>query len=336
MLFWSVAALAQQQVRLISDQSELQPCLDNELCAPVLLPLMSETMAEFGAVAQHRHVATSALTGRGTGLHFALQADTLVLGDKNLVTERLQLPPIVPTLEVGYQYGSFTYETPYPQFGVGLFLFPPITIDDTQLGNVGGSVSGAVPLATRFVWAGLDVDASYGFLAAPLAGNGSVLEQIDALGPFITVDQPPCDLTEKGCIDRLRAAAVSARLGVAFEPHPLFFLYGKAGISYVSNTLLVAYDTSRWRLAGIQPAFDYGVGIRLGDRIQLSFGGRTALRGEDLSTDDSRTLTRLGGSFSIRTGDARYWEKDVPVPDPGPESIPEPAPPPEEPLEAAP
>ena len=250
-MWWLSVGMAQQQVRLISDESELQPCLDNELCSPVLLPLMSETMAEFGAIAQHRHVATSALTGRGTGLQFALQADTLVLGDKNLVTDRLQLPPLVPTLEVGWQYGSYTYDTPYPQFGVGLFLFPPIRIGDTQLGNVGGSVSGAIPLGTRFVWAGLDLDASYGFLASPLAGDGSVLEEIDVLGPFITVDQPPCDRTEKGCIDRMRAAAGSARVGVSFEPHPLFFVYGRAGLSYVSHTLLVAYDTSRWRVSDI-------------------------------------------------------------------------------------
>lgn len=314
MIVWSVA-LAQQPVRPVSDQTELQPCLDTEACSSILLPLMSETMAEFGAISQYRHVTTSALTGRGTGLHFGLQFDSLVLGEKNLVTQELQLPPVLPKLEVGYQYGSFTYDDPYPQFAVGMFLFPPIKIGEDQVGNVGGSLSSAVPLGVRFLFAGLDVDASYGYLHTEIAGDGDIIEDIDAVAPFVDIEPPPCDATEAGCIDKLRHWAVGARIGLAIEPHPLLFVYGRVGGAYVSGTLIVAYDESRWRVAGLQPQFDYGGGVRIGDRIQLSFGGRTALRREELSTDDSRTLTRIGLSFSIRTGDARYWESQVPQPE---------------------
>lgn len=335
MILWSVA-LAQQPVRPVSGQTELQPCLDNDVCASILLPLMSETMAEFGAISQYRHVATSALTGRGTGLHVALQADSLVLGEKNLVTQELQLPPVIPKLEVGYQYGSYTFDDPYPQIGGGVFLFPPIKIGDDQFGNAGASLSAAVPLGIRYLWAGLDVDGSYGWLATEIAGDGDVIEDIDAVAPFVTVEQPPCDRTEVGCIDKMRHWAAGARVGLAVEPHPLLFLYGRVGASYVSGTLIVAYDDSRWRVAGLQPQFDYGGGVRIGDRIQLSFGGRTALRGEGLSTDDSRTLTRLGMSFAIRTGDARYWESELAVEAPEPpaepvESAPEAEPTPAEP-----
>ncbi len=302
----TAAAFGQQPVQPRTD-TDLQPCLDTPACETLFTNILSETLVEMGFLFQHDGQGASALVGKGNGFVFELNAQTPVLGEPNVVLDEVNLPPVVPRLEVGYQVGSYTYDDPYPQFAVSAYVFPPLQLGDYSAFSVGGTGSTSVPLGTHFVWAGAEVDVSYGAVGGPFVGDGDVIEDIDLVSGFVDVDSPPCDATSDGCVDRFRTVTVMPRLGFSVEPHPVIYAYGKLGVGYTGSAIDVAYDSSEWSLRGVQTQFSYGAGARFGDRVQLGIGGVTALKPEALSTDDSRAMTRLIAAFSIRTGDARYW-----------------------------
>ncbi|MCB9669365.1 MAG: hypothetical protein H6734_07845 [Alphaproteobacteria bacterium] len=308
-------ALAQQAIVLESGPTDLQPCLDEPACEGILVPLASETLVEFGWFLQNDPLQGSALVGRGTGFVFEIHADSYVLGKRNLITEQVEIPPLLPKVEVAYQLGSFTYDDPFPQLAVGLSVFPPLKIDGYQLLNATLTGSGAVPVYEHYLWLGAEVSAGYGNVKGEMLGDGSAIEEVDSIAPFVEIDEPPCARTAAGCNDNIRQTAWTARLGVAVDPIPELFLYGKVGVAHLSTRLDIAYDTSVWRVKGVQPQLSYGGGVRIGDRVMFGVGGTTAMKPEPISSDDSRTITRLHLGLSVRTGDARYWyEEEPPAP----------------------
>lgn len=303
---------AQQPAALVSEASDLQPCLDNAGCDAWFRSLLSETMAEYGFLFQHDAIAGGAIAGKGNGFVFEVHVDSAVLGPPNLVTENVRIPPILPRLEVGWHVGSYTFDDPYPEYAVSLFMLPPIHTQDSGVFSVGGSASAAFPLGTHFLWGGAELDLGYGNVFGPMVGDGDAIGDIDLVGQFVEIGDPPCEGTERGCIDRFRSFSPTGRLGLSFEPAPPIFVYGKIGAAWVVSSLDIAYDRSRWVVRGLQPQASYGGGLRFGDRIQLGLGGVTALKREDISTDDTRSMTRVVATFSIRIGAPRYWEEDPP------------------------
>jgi hypothetical protein len=325
MLGWLASSFAQQPAVLVSEGSDLEPCLDNEACNAWFNALLSETMVEYGFMFQHDAIAGGALAGKGNGFVFEFHIDSAALGPPNLVGENVRLPPILPRLEIGWQVGSFTFDDPYPQFAVSLYAFPPIKAGDSGAFSAGGSASVAVPLGTHLLWGGGEIDVAWGGVHGPMIGDGDAIGDIDLVTQFVEIGDPPCDSTEEGCIDRYRTVAPTARLGLSFEPTPPMFFYGKVGAAWIHGSLDVAYDSSRWVIRGLQPQVSYGGGIRLGDRVQLGLGGVTALKPAAASTDDSRRITRIVATFAIRMGAPRYWERDAqpepPAPAPEPDAL---------------
>jgi hypothetical protein len=305
----TAVAWGQQPVRPRTD-TDLQPCLDTAACETLFTNTLSETLVEMGFLFQHDGQGASAIVGKGNGFVVELNAQTPAFGDPNILLDEVNLPPVIPRLEVGYQVGSYTYDDPYPQFAASAYAFPPIRLGDYSTFSVGGTGSVSVPLTTHFVWAGAEVDVSYGAVGGPFVGDGDVIDDIDLVSSFVDVQTPACDATSDGCIDRFRTVTVMPRLGFSLEPHPVVYAYGKLGIGYTGSAIDVAYDASGWALRGVQTQFSYGGGARFGDRVQIGVGGVTALKPEALSTDESRAMTRLVASFSVRTGDARYWYDD--------------------------
>lgn len=302
-------ALAQQPAALRSPSTDLEPCLANEACDDWFRSLLSETMVEYGFLFQHDALVGGAIAGKGNGFVFELHVDSATLGPDNLVTENVRLFPVLPRLEFGWQVGSYTYDDPYPQYAVSVFLLPPLGSREAGAFSGGLSASAAFPLGTHLVWAGGEVDVAYGEVRGAMVGNGSKLAGIDLVTQFVTIDRPPCADEESGCIDRYRALAPTARLGLSLEPAPPVFLYGKLGAAWIESALDIAYDQSRWVVRGLQPQVSYGGGFRVGDRIQLAIGGVTAAKPASLSTDDGRWMTRIVGGFGIRLGAERYWER---------------------------
>lgn len=301
------SAWAQQPIELTSGSTALQPCLDEAACSGVLLDLVSETLVEFGWFQQHDALQGGALVGRGTGFVFELHVDSYTLGRRNFITEEVALPPVLPKLEVGYQLGSFTYDDPFPQLAASVVLFPPIAADGYRLSNVAAQVSGAVPVVDHRVWLGLELGLSHGATSGEMLGDGGVLEDVDAVAPFVDLEEPACAELAEGCIDRIRQTAFTAKVGVAVEPIPELFLFSKVGLGRQATALAIAYDASAWKMTGVLPQLSYGGGVRIGDRVLLSLGGATAWKSADASTDGVRAMSRLQVGFAIRTGDARYW-----------------------------
>lgn len=303
----SGAAWAQQLITLEQGPTELQPCLDDAACRGVLEPLATETLVEFGWFLQHDSMAGSALTGRGNGLVFSIQGESPELGRKNLIVNEVELPPLLPKLEVGYQVGSYTYDDPFPQVAVSAFVFPPIRIDGFTLLNTGLTVSAAMPVVEHYVWLGAEVAGTYGRVRGEMLGDGDVLDDVDSVSNFVDIEPPACADTAAGCIDQIQQMMLTGRVGVAIEPIPELFFYSKLAIGTFRSDLDIAYDTSKWRVKGVQPAFSYGLGVRIEDRVTLGAGGVTGPKPERFSTDDARLVHRVNVSLSVRTGDRRYW-----------------------------
>lgn len=312
MLLLAGVAFAQQALELASDATELQPCLDTPACEGVLTGLASETLVQLGYFMTNDPLAGSALIGRGTGVVIELHADSYVLGERNLITEQVAIPPLLPKLELAFQLGSYTYDDPYPQLAVGLSAFPPVKVDGYQVLNLTGTASGAVPLYEHFLWAGAELAVSHGNVRGEMLGDGSDLEDVGSVAPFIDLETPACADTVDGCEDRVRQTAFTGRVGLAVDPHPAVFLYTKVGLTRLGTHLDIAFDESEWRMRGSRAEFSYGGGVRIADRVLLGIGGVTGTKSEAVSSDDGRTLTRFHVGLSVRTGDARYWYEEAP------------------------
>lgn len=305
-------AAAQSPASLVAGETMLQDCLDDGACGPALVGLVSENMAEYGFTQQVDPIAVSALGGKGMGLVVEARLDTVTLGPKNELEEQVPIPPALPRLALGYQYGSFTYDGPYPQLAAGLTVLPPFRVLGGTLVGTQLDVSGALPIGGHVLWLGAELGYGYGQLAVPLLGTRAQLQQIDAFRPWLPDDPAACEDLVDGCIDRFRQHTGQVRLGLSIEPLPAVFAYARvAGVGLVQR-LAVAYDETVWGSAGGQIQGQFGGGFRAGDHYQLALGGVVASRSEALSTRRSRSMTKIVASTSFRFGRARYWERDLP------------------------
>lgn len=309
---WAASAQAQTQATLIEGESLLAPCLDEATCSDALIRLVSENMAEYGFVLQADPVAFSALGGKGSGVVAEARLDSTTLGERNQLEQLVLVPPALPRVGLGYQYGSFTYDNPYPQFAGGVTVLPPFRIFGGTLWGVQLDTSAAVPLGTHLAWAGGELGYGFGQLAVPLLGTKQQLRQIDAFAPWIAPGPTQCEDIGRGCLDQFRQHSVHARFGLSLEPAPAVFTYTRVALVGIVQRLAVAYDETLWGSSGMQVQGQFGAGIRAGDRYQLAVGGVIASRPEQLSTNGATTLGKIVATTSFRFGRVRYWERDLP------------------------
>ncbi len=301
-------AVAQSQATLLEGDSLLSECLDDDVCGTVLVELVSENMAEYGFVQQVDPIATSALGGKGNGAVAEIRLDTLELGPKNALEELVLIPPALPRLSLGYQYGSYTYDNPYPQLAVGLTVLPPIRLFGGTL--IGGQLdlSGALPVVDHWVWAGAELGYGYGQLSVPLLGTKAQLKRIDAFAPWVPEGGTQCKDLGEGCLDQFRQHTVHVRVGLSVEPAPACFFYTRLAMVGLVQRLAVAYDDTLWGSGGAQVQGQLGGGIRAGDKYQLALGTVIASRPKALSTTDRSSMVKVVASTSFRFGRVRYWE----------------------------
>lgn len=304
-------ASAQSQAQLLEGSSLLAPCLDDATCEPALRGLVSESLAEYGFALQADPLGASPLAGKGMGLVAEARLDSLTLGERNALEQQVPLPPALPRFGVGYQYGSYTYDDPYPQVGIGLTVLPPYRLYGGTL--VGGQldVGAAVPLAGHLLWGGAELGYGVGQLAVPLLGSAANLRKVETLEAHVERGQGSCaDLDV--CLDRFWQHAGHGRLGLSLEPVPALFLYTRVAAVVLVQRLRVAADDTLWGMGGLQPQAHLGGGLRAGDQYQLTLGTVIASRPQGWSTNDSRTLIKVVASTSFRFGRPRYWERDLP------------------------
>jgi len=309
-LLAATLAFAQSEPDLLEGKTLLGDCYDDKRCNDYILAILGENMAEYGFALQFDPIATSALAGKGVGVVAEVHVDTIPLGEGNDATKRLLIPPLIPRIAVGYQLGSFTYDNPYPQLSFGAFMLPPIQIlGDGVLFSTGAHVGGAMPLYEHILWGGIELDASWASIGAPLFGAERQLLELDILEPYITEGESDCQIIVTGCLDRFRQSAFTLRAGLSVEPFAGAFLYGRLAAAVLRQRLFIVFDRTTWGSAGPQAQAQFGAGIRAGDKYQLAMGSSIANKPEYLSTNDSRLMVKFATSFSFRFGQARYWER---------------------------
>ncbi len=304
-------AFAQSEPDLIEGKSLLSGCLAKTACSDYITGILGENMAEYGFALQFDPIATGALAGKGNGLVTEIHTDTVALGEGNDASKRLLIPPFIPRIAVGYQYGSFTYDNPYPQLAFGAFLLPPIRIlDDGVLFSTGAHVGAAMPLVEHVIWGSLELDVSWAHVGAPLVGTEAQLSQLAPLEPFLEEGATKCPEIAAGCLDSFDQSAVTIRAGMSVEPFAGAFFYSRVGAAILRQRLFVVYDRTTWGVGGVQPQMQFGGGFRAGDKYQMSMGMSVANKPSYLSTNDSRLMAKFVTTFSFRFGHARYWERN--------------------------
>jgi len=306
-LFLTIPGFAQSEPELTDGNTLLADCFAVPSCDTYLSGILGENMTEYGFALQYDPLATGALVGRGYGLVTELHVDSVTLGEGNDVTERLLIPPLVPRIAVGFQYGSFTYNNPYPQLSVGAFILPPVSVLDGKIFSLGAHLGGAVPIYEHILWAALELDGSWAHITAPLIGSEAQLRQLEPLDGLLN-GETDCTSLQSGCLDRFNQAAWTGRVGLSLEPLAGLFLYGRLAAALLRQKLMVAYDKTTWEIRGVQPQAQIGAGLRAGDKYQLSTGVSMAHKPPYLSTNDAHMMAKIVTSFSFRFGHARYWD----------------------------
>jgi hypothetical protein len=306
-LFAITVSRAQSEPELTDGKTLLSECFANPSCDAYLSGILGENMTEYGFALQFDPIATSAIAGKGYGFVTELHIDTVPLGEGNDVSKRLLIPPAVPRIAVGYQYGSFTYDDPYPQLAFGAFILPPVSILDGLLFSTGAHVGASVPLYKHILWGALELDGSWAHITAPLVGSEQQLSQLAPLEDRLSAGTD-CPTLTSDCFDQFNQSTWTARTGLSVEPFPGAFFYGRLAAALLRQRLYVAYDRTTWQIRGLQPQAQIGAGVRAGDKYQLTTELALANKPAYLSTNDSRLMAKVVTSFSFRFGHARYWE----------------------------
>lgn len=298
----AVAAAAQPTATLIDGETVLAPCLQAASCREPWGALLSETLLEAGLALRHEPVLTSALGGKGYGPVLDLHLASAPLGDRNVLQDLLPAVPALPSLAVGFQVGSYTYDDPYPQLALGLHGLPPVRIGGARVWSIGGTASAAWPLSP-VVWLGAEATWTTSEVTVPLLDSSRSLREVEGLEGYVD-GAPECP---EPCLDRLVQHAPAARAGISLEPLPALFLNLRGGVMVPAQRLSLALDGSRWGLAPILPSAAWAAGIRAGDRWQLAVGGDLAAL-PAASRTGGPLVARVQLSTGWRLGPPRYWE----------------------------
>jgi hypothetical protein len=280
----------------------LDPCLVDPGCEDSWRPLLAETMLESGYTFTHEPVLTSAFGAKGTGLVAELELGSAPLGPPNDLQAQFPVVPALPSLAVGYQLGSYTYETPFPQIAFGVHGLAPVGVGDVQVWSMGATTSAALPVSP-LLWLGGELAWTWSSFSAPITTDVGTLENV---GSFLVSD-PLC--TEP-CVDRFEQQAPRARIGLSVEPVPAVFAWGKIGGAALVQRLDLAVDGSSWRWQPVVPEVSAGLGLRAGDRFQLAVGSTSARRPDGASVGSGIWMTRVIATTGFRFGDVRYHERE--------------------------
>ncbi len=310
-----LTAQAQTLVELSEGDTILSGCLEDPECGHFATLLLSETMMEVGLTLQRDPLASSALVNRGYGLVTEFAVDSVPVNRLKNDDGTRQTPvavPLLPRLAVGYHVGSYTFDDPFPQVGVGAFLLPPIKVAGVSLASTGLDSSFAVPVYRHHIWVGADANYTFTQVRAQLIGTP---DQLNNLGPFEEFVDPTavdlvCELSQS-CNDRYTVNAFAMRFGVAVDPVTPLTFYTRVGAAYVNHLLWIGWDETKWRQRGLQPQFQAGGGLRLADKLQLTAGTTLAWKRAEVSSDGVEIIGKVVGSVSYRWGQHRYWYSDA-------------------------
>lgn len=290
----------------------LEPCLENPQCRGWIDAHIPETLAHAGLGLRYAPLATSAIAGKGNGLVAELHGGSMPLQQRGTLGQEMALPPVVPRIALGYQYGSYTYDNPYPQLAIGGFLLPPIPSGDGgHAWSAGGELSGSVPVVKKadgapshLLWLGAEVGAARSEVQGSVVGGLSRVRGIDEIADYLDENLVLC---RSGCLDAFVQDDLALRVGMSLEPIGGLFAFGRIAAIAWRQTLTIALDGSVWRLTGWQTQLHAGGGIRFGDRYSVS-GVLVAVPLSEATSSGSAWLTTVSASTSFRFGAPRYWE----------------------------
>lgn len=324
-MIWSLLLLANAQspATLVEGDTLLQPCLDLPECEQTAVSLMSENMAEYGFTWQVDPIGFSALGGKGMGLVTELRLDSVALGPPNVLEQQVFLPPAIPRLGIGYQFGSYTFDEPYPQVALGVTVLPPFAVLGGTILGAQADTSAALPLGTPRLWLGAEAGGGVGQLAAPILGTPDQLKSIPEISPYVQRKEAQCTEIGPQCLDTFQQWTGHLRLGLSIEPIPAVFMYTRGAAVFVQQRLRLAYDNSVWESVGWQPQIQAGGGFRAGDKYQATLGAVVAQRPPELSVRGRTSMVKIVATTSFRFGDPRYWKYREPEADAsGPDVLP--------------
>jgi len=289
--------------RLTKGGDVLAPCLEVADCNEWFSTSLVETLVENGFALQHSPLATSALGGKGMGLVTEFGVDTAAFGPRNDIGAKFPPLAVIPRIELGYQYGSYTYDAPYPQVAAGLYVTPMRGLPGLSVWSLGGSLSGAYPI-NQLLWVGAEVDYGYSILEAGFFDDPDDLTGFDELDTYADLDEVDC----LGCPDQLTQDVFGMRLGLSLEPIPALFTYTRFGLNRSSLEFVQGLDGTTWEIKDWRAHIHGGVGARAGDRLQLSAGVVTEPKPALWTIDGQRWMTKIQSSVSVRLGSPRYWK----------------------------
>lgn len=296
-------AHAQPSATLVEGESLLAICLDDPACGPWWRGGISEALLELGLALHHEPMITSALAGKGSGPVLEVGLDTVALGPRNDIARLAPLVPAVPRLAAGLQLGGSDFDAPRPQLVAGIHGTPPLSLFGSTLSTLGATASASIPIEP-WAWAGAQLSWTSAWAQASLLEGVQQLQQVQQLvGAGVpTGGLPGCG--PDGCVDRLTQHTLSVQLGGSLEPTPGVFAIARGGLLLPSQHIELQLDGTRWRLAPPMPAGGLGLGLRAGDRWQLSTGLSAALKPRPATTG-GRTMVKLVVASGFRFGPAR-------------------------------
>lgn len=295
----SAPAAAQSKPQLVDGTPEFTDCLETETCAANFYGFLGEAMGEQGFTFQHDAMVTSAVLAPARGVVVGGTLSTFPLGPppENLSgkEENTSFSPVLPRLVVGYGGGDGGDYA----WGVGAFFLPPVAVKGASALVAGGDVSAGWGGGDGTTHLGVELDFTYTRAHAPVAATE---EQLDNRDDFDNPDNLDPDTyaanCPDGCVDVFSVANTGARFVVAF-PRGAWTPYAKAGLSYVSERLDVAYDKTGWAMRGLQPSLHGGVMCAPGDTVLLGLGTALALKHPGISAGGVGAFFKLQGSAAV-------------------------------------
>lgn len=296
-------AQAQQTARLVAGNPDFGSCLDGDTCSDRFYHFLSHSMVEQGFVFAHHAMDTSAVISRQEGGMVGVQIRTFpfTAPRENLSgkTENTSFSPVLPGITGGWR-GRFLG---MGRVGAGAFFLPPIPVKGASAMVIG--VDGSVGAQVGILHAGGSLDVSWSRAFAPIVASEEQYEDRESFDNPDNLEHYEERCLPDGCLDRFDALTVGAKAGVSVDATSFLAPYVELGLAYVSHTLDVDYDSTTWRMTGLQGSAHAGLTSHFAKRVQLGLGAGLAYRPSAITEYDddgnapAGVLFRLDGSASV-------------------------------------
>ena len=264
------------QVSLVEGAPEFTSCIASDkdvegTCAWKFYHFLGDSMTSQGLTFSGPNAQLSAALQTEAGWILGARLDSFPVGPppENLSgkAENTQFSPVLPRLFAGK-----VWQGDHPA-SVGLSALPPIPVGGASALVLGVEGGLAWQLGATRLGAGLDV----GFTSAHAPITASQ-EQFDDRENFDNPDnldpdtyEAVCGASENGCLDTFQQLTVGASALGGWQLGPVR-PYARADLRFVSSSLTVMYDGTRWALHALQPGVGAGLGLPLVQRLFLQIG----------------------------------------------------------------